>query len=112
MQREKFQSAEQLWFWFLYARGVTRGLSHGTSTSFRRACELIDVETLITKLYLAGRLTDTHLAVMKKYGDMRRPPNPNAYSEYHESRNWTQAMQIIRTVAVTRGWIEKQGGNL
>ena len=44
---EKFQNAEQLWFWFLYSKSVQNGFSHHRS-SLRRPCELIDVETLIT----------------------------------------------------------------
>ena len=63
---EKFQNAEQLWFWFLYSKSIQNGFRHNCS-SIRRPCELLDVETLITKLYLCGKLSDEQLNVMKKF---------------------------------------------
>lgn len=55
---EKFQNAEQLWFWFLYSKSIRYNFSKTRACATRRPCEVLDVETLITKLYLAGKLTD------------------------------------------------------
>ena len=77
---EKFQNAEQLWFWFLYSKSIQNGF-YRKSASIHRPCELLDVETLITKLYLCGKLTDEQLSVMKKFGDKRRAPHQYIYSE-------------------------------
>ena len=50
---EKFQNAEQLWFWFLYSRSVrNNAFTHVRAAATQRPCEILDVETLITKLYL------------------------------------------------------------
>ena len=58
---EKFQSSEQLWFWFLYSKSVRNNFSRIHTVQTRRPCEMLDVETLITRLYLCGKLTDEQL---------------------------------------------------
>lgn len=103
---EKFQNAEQLWFWFLYSRQIQHGFMRGYSSSGRYTCELLDVETLITRLYLAGRLTDPQLAVMKEFGDKRRSPHQHIWSENSKVDLWRSAMRTIETAAVKKGWIE------
>ncbi len=104
---EKFQSGEQLWFWFLYSKQIREnnfGRMRGNPT--RRPCEILDVESMITKLYLAGRLTDEHLGVMKKYGDRRRAPHQYIWNENRDAGLWDDAMNIIENVARAQGWIE------
>lgn len=104
---EKFQNAEQLWFWFLYSRSMRNNnfmRMHGTPT--RRPCEVLDVETLITKLYLSGKLTDEQLSVMKKFGDKRRAPSQHVWSENRAAGQWNSAMNAVSIAAKQRGWIE------
>ncbi|MDR1338376.1 MAG: hypothetical protein LBJ73_05120 [Rickettsiales bacterium] len=102
---EKFQSAEQLWFWFLYSKATRNGFRSGSFSSTKRACELLDVETLITKLYLSGRLTDKQLAVMKEFGDKRRTPHQHIWSENRKAAIWRDAMHTLETAATAKGWI-------
>lgn len=106
LSAEKFQNAEQLWFWFLYSRSVARGFVRANRTSSRRACELLDVETLITRLYLSGRLTDEQLAVIKEFGDRRRAPHQHIWAENRAAALWRDAMATIGDAAKKRGWIE------
>ena len=82
---EKFQNAEQLWFWFLYSRSVQNGFARNANAATRRACELLDVETLVTKLYLAGDLI---------------------WAENRAAALWRGAMETIGAAAKQRGWIE------
>ena len=103
---EKFQNAEQLWFWFLHSRSMRNNnfmRTHGNIT--RRPCEILDVETLITKLYLSGRLTDEQLSVMKKFGDKRRAPHQHIWSENRAAAQWKSAMDVIGVAAQKHGWI-------
>ena len=102
---EKFQSAERLWFWFLYSKSVQNGFMHNHAT-IRRPCEVLDVETLITKLYLAGKLSDEQLDVMKKFGDKKRAPHQYIYSENRAARLWDSGMKILEIAARKNGWIE------
>ena len=101
---EKFQNAEQLWFWFIYSKSVQNNFNRKCS-SMRRPCELLDVETLITKLYLCGKLTDEQLEVMKKFGDKRRAPHQYIYSENKSAALWKSAMDVLNIYAHKNGWL-------
>lgn len=104
---EKFQNAEQIWFWFLYSKSVRNDIGQNNGrTSTRRVCELVDVETLITKLYLAGKLNDAQLAVMKEFGDRRRAPHQYVWRENHAAAIWNSAMNTLDVAAREKGWIE------
>ncbi len=102
----KFHSGEQLWFWFLYSKSARAGRGFGAAPESRRVCELLDVETLITKLYLSGKLSGEQLEVMKKFGDKRRTPHQHIWSENHAAGLWRDAMQTIEAAAVKKGWVE------
>ncbi|MBP5485222.1 MAG: hypothetical protein J6Y07_00740 [Alphaproteobacteria bacterium] len=104
---EKFQNAEQLWFWFLYSKSVRNDIGQyrgGVAT--RRVCELVDVETMITKLYLSGKLNDEQLAIIKEFGDRHRAPHQYIWRENHAAAVWDSAMQVIENAARVKGWIE------
>ena len=101
---EKFQNAEQLWFWFLYSKSVQNGFRYH-KTSVRRPCEILDVETMITKLYLCGKLNDEQLDVMKRYGDKKRAPHQYIYSENRAAMLWKTAMDVLTTYATQKDWL-------
>ena len=101
---EKFQNAEQLWFWFLYSKSVQNGFNHNRS-SLKRPCELLDVEMLITKLYLCGKLNDEQLSIMKKFGDKRRAPHQYIYSENKAAAVWQSAMDVLTEYAHKKDWL-------
>lgn len=101
---EKFQNSEQLWFWFLYSKSVQNGFRHKYAT-VKRPCEILDVETLITKLYLSGKLSSEQLNVMKKFGDKKRAPHQYIYSENKAAALWKNAMDIIDIAARKKGWL-------
>ena len=104
---EKFQNAEQIWFWFLYSKSVRNDIGQNNErASTRRVCELVDVETLITKLYLSGKLNDAQLAVMKEFGDRRHAPHQYVWRENHAAAIWNDAMKILDAAARAKGWIE------
>lgn len=104
---EKFQNAEQMWFWFLYSRGMrNNNFMRMRGNPTRRPCEVLDVETLITKLYLCGKLTDEQLGVLKKFGDKRRAPNQHIWAENRAANQWMMAMSVLTDAAKQRGWIE------
>lgn len=103
---DKFQSAERLWFWFLYSKSIQNGFVRHHSTQ-HRPCEVLDVETLITKLYLSGKLSDEQLDVMKKFGDKKRAPHQYIYSENRAAGLWNSAMKVLEIAARKNGWIEE-----
>ena len=101
---EKFQSAERLWFWFLYTKSIQNSFLRNHQT-VRRPCEILDVETLITKLYLSGKISDEQLQIMKKFGDKKRAPHQYIYSENRAAGLWNSAMQVLEYAARNKGWI-------
>ena len=104
---EKFQNAEQIWFWFLYSKSVRNDIgAHNGTGNTRRMCELVDVETLITKLYLSGKLNDAQLAIRKEFGDRRRAPHQYIWRENHAAAIWDSAMKTLDAAARAKGWIE------
>ena len=103
-QTEKFQNAEQMWFWFLYCKSIQNGFHHNHATT-RRPCELLDIETLITKLYLSGKLNDEQLIVMKKFGVKRRAPHQYIFSENKSAAVWDSAMKTLTVYGREKGWI-------
>lgn len=104
---EKFQSAEQIWFWFLYSKSVRNDIGqYRGNAATRRVCELVDVETMITKLYLSGKLNDEQLAVIKEFGDRRRAPHQYIWRENHAAAVWDSAMRVIDAAARAKGWVE------
>lgn len=103
---EKFHSGEQLWFWFLYSKSLQNGFNTPRGHTTRRVCELLDVEIMITRLYLGGKLTDEQLHVMKEFGDRRRAPHQYIWSENRAAALWTRAMETIESDARARGWID------
>ncbi len=103
---DKFQSAERLWFWFLYSKSIQNGFVRN-HTTIRRPCEVLDVETLITKLYLCGKLSDEQLQVMKTFGDKKRAPHQYIYSENRAAGLWNSAMKVLECAARKNGWIEE-----
>ena len=103
---EKFHNAEQMWFWFLYSKSVQSGFVQNHRSNIRRVCELLDVETMITKLYLSGQLTEEHLQVMKKFGDKKRAPHQYIWSENHDAYVWKCAMEILHDAAKKKDWID------
>ena len=102
---DKFQNAEQLWFWFLYSKSVQNSFKRNISST-RRPCELLDVETLITKLYLCGKLSEEQLNVMKKFGDKRRAPHQYIWAENHAAYLWKCAMDVLEKAARKNNWID------
>jgi hypothetical protein len=111
---KKFRDAEQMWFWFLSCRqkDALKGAfsSHAPgSRAFERNpyyCEAMDVETLITRLYLSGRLSAAQLEVMKEFGDRRRAPNRHIWAENRKAALWGEAMREIGAAARNKGWSE------
>jgi hypothetical protein len=104
-RQNAFPDAEHLWFWFMSGRMIKNDLRRGGGPGFR-PCELIDVEILITRMYLSGRLTAAELEVLKKYGQLRRCPSRHAFDENKDAFAWGSAMKAIGDAARAKGWVE------
>lgn len=100
----KFRDAEHLWFWFVSARKIRNGF-HRPHDNGCRCCELIDVETLVTKLFLSGKLSREQLIVMTEWGVKRRVPNQYIYAENKDAFLWAAAFKTLTTAFGQKDWI-------
>ena len=103
---QKFLNSEQLWFWFLNSKKIKNGFNQNKFSYGKRICEIMDIEILITKLYLSGKLNEQQLQVMKEFGDKRRSPHQHIWSENKKASVWSTAMQTLQSEAIKKGWIE------
>ena len=101
----RFRDAEHLWLWFMSSSKIRTGFSRRGSGGLR-PCELVDVEALVTRLYLVGRISAPQLAVLKKYGDILRAPNRFNVDETSSAQLWQSAIAEIQASARRRGWVE------
>ena len=101
----QFPDAEHLWFWFISSRKIQSGLRRRDFCN-GRPCELLDIEAMVTKLYLAGHISAPELEALKKYGELRRAPNRNTPGEYAEGLLWSSAMRCLDAEARRRGWLD------
>lgn len=102
---QKFRDGEALWFWFISSARIRDGLRK-VRESNTRPCELIDIETLVTRLYLSGKLSPEQLEAMKEYGVRRRAPNQHVWAENRAAGLWSAAMRTLTHAATAKGWIE------
>jgi len=103
----QFHDAEQLWFWFLNCRRKDAETHRGRPIFHNPyPCEALDVETIVTRLYLSGKITAEQLAVLKEFGDRRRAPSQHVYAENRKAALWSAAMREITAAAKQKGWIE------
>jgi len=101
----KFRDAEQMWFWFVSSKRIQDGLRRAGASSFR-PCELIDIETLTTRLHLSGRITREQLEIMVRFGERRRAPTQHIYAENRAAMLWQSAMCTMQLAASAKGWLE------
>ena len=102
---QKFRDAEQMWFWFVSSTKIRDGLRRGGASEYR-PCELVDIETLVTRLHLSGRITREQLATMVQFGERRRAPTQHIYSENRAAVLWRDAMRTLQLAASAKGWLE------
>lgn len=100
----KFRDAEHLWFWFVSARKIRQGFCR-RDTNGNRPCELVDVETLVTKLYLSGKISREQLIVLKEWGDIRRVPNQYVYAENRDAHLWRSAFDTLTMEFKRKDWL-------
>ncbi|MDR0449575.1 MAG: hypothetical protein LBG89_03930 [Rickettsiales bacterium] len=102
----KFANAEVLWFWFVASKRIKTGFIARQAAGGNRPCEVIDIEVLITRLHLSGKISSEGVRVITRYGFLRRAPNRNHRFEERDADNWCAAMDAINAAAKSKGWLE------
>lgn len=97
-----FASAAEAWLWYCQAlamRNAGGGTPYGPGhRSSGRGCELSDVVAPVPRLVRAGRLTERHLRVLRRYGVEQREPVAAHAAEAADAALWTEALDRLGAV--------------
>ena len=86
-----FSSSESLWFWFMEARHSGARIKRGAG-GVERACEPLDIYTIVQRLYRKRMLLVEHLRVLYHYGRRQCPPDPRQKREIKAASIWREAL--------------------
>lgn len=100
-----FHSAQEAWFWFVQAEKARHDGARFVSgmSVYPRPCEPSDIYRVVDRLYRNRRLHRDHLKVMRHYGIRMLAPDPHRMKEMRAARLWSEAMDRIEDVLVSKG---------
>lgn len=104
-----FASAEEAWFWFIQAQAARNDgarFSMGIGT-VPRPCEPTDILKILDRLRRNRRLLMEHLLVLRHYGLRLMPPDPDRVKEFHAHHLWTEALERLEEIFITKGIVMK-----
>ncbi len=97
-----FDSAEEAWFW--YCKYEEKSFSKSNSSNkIIRPCYLDDIYIVVSKLYLARKISERHLKTLIKYGKMQVVPDHRILEEQEEALWWDDAMDKLETILMKKG---------
>ena len=104
---EPFDNVEQVWFWFCGCLMVREGglRSCNDYQGKPRKCEVADIYRIIKKMKFNRQITNRHLRVMMKWGNMECPPYYHYRAKRSEIRLWDEAMHILEIYLLEKGII-------
>ena len=102
---EPFNNVEEVWFWFchsLQARGD--GLrSKSDYPGKPRNCEIGDICRVIKLMKFHQQITNRHLRIMAKWGNMGVAPYYNKAAKRSEVRVWEYGMGVLNVYLQNKG---------
>ena len=102
---EPFENAEEDWFWFC---GCIMARDGGlrSCNDFKgkiRNCEVADIYRIIKKMKLNHQITNRHLRVMVKWGQLECSPYYHYRAKRSEIRLWDEGLHALE------GWLLSKG---
>lgn len=107
---QPFESAQDLWFWFIAAQQARNEGARYVSGmgTIARPCEPVDILKILDTLYRKRQLVRDHLLVMRYYGRRHLAPDPNRAKEKRAHRIWIEAFERLEPILEQKGLIEAQ----
>ncbi len=104
-----FESAQEAWFWFIAAQTAKNDGARFVSGAglYPRPCEPVDILKVLDRLYRNRRLLRDHLLVLRHYGRRHLPPDPARAKEIRAYKLWTEALERIEDVLITKGIVKR-----
>lgn len=105
-----FESAQELWFWFITAQQARNDGARYVSGmgKIARPCEPVDIIKILDTLYRKRRLLRDHLLVLRYYGRRHLAPDPNRVKERRAHALWVEAFERLEPILEKKGLIEEQ----
>jgi hypothetical protein len=99
-----FTSAEEVWFWFIAARGAQlAGARDNPQSGTPRPCEPVDILNIINRLYRGRVLKMNHFQVLKFYGERFMRPQRHHPRESRAAQLWDEAMDRLSESFIRHG---------
>ncbi|MCB1531742.1 MAG: hypothetical protein KDJ35_02620 [Alphaproteobacteria bacterium] len=109
MEPVPFDSAEEVWFWFIRAQQARNDGARFTAGqgAVNRPCEPLDILKILDRLYRNRRLLRDHLLVLRHYGRRDMAPDPRRIKEARAYKIWLEALERMRPVLEEKGILIK-----
>lgn len=113
-QAEPFETAQELWIWFLKANEARKSGARYTAGlgSVMRPCEPIDILAIMDRLYRNRILTLDHFRVLRHYGERELAPDPNFPTERRAATLWDEAFEHLEPIFEQKKLIESKLSHL
>ncbi len=104
-----FETAEEVWFWFISAQAARNDGARVTSGHgvVQRPCEPVDILKIVDGLYRQRRLQRDHLLVLRHYGQRMMAPDPRRVKEKRAHYLWSEAMERMEPILERKGIIHQ-----
>ncbi|MBL0690618.1 MAG: hypothetical protein JJV96_02730 [Alphaproteobacteria bacterium] len=103
LEYKKFNSAENLWFWYCKSSSISKTISVNKNLGEPRVCTVQDVSNCVATIYLANLISKKHLQVLKFYGDKQVPPDRRVDPD--DSLLWTKSLLQLKIIFKSRKFI-------
>lgn len=101
---EKFDSAEQAWFWTMAALEARKtGTGRGSNSGISRPCDPDDVLRCLDRLYRQRRIDLLHARILRYWGERGVAPCARYPREACDARIWNEAMERLEAKLRARG---------
>jgi len=104
---EPFDNAEQVWFWFCGCL-IARGDGMRSCNDYKgkcRKCEIADIWRIVKRMRYRRQISNRHLRVMMKWGNLECPPYYHVGAKRSEIRLWEEAMRVLEIYLLEKGII-------
>ncbi len=101
-----FENAEEAWFWYCRYDERNGFKLNNSSNRIIRVCNLDDIYLVVSKLYLAKKISERHLKTLIKYGRMQIVPDERIEEEKDEALWWSDAMDKIEIILKNKGIVK------
>lgn len=103
-----FESAEELWFWFMRSLEAREdGAKCGHNNSERpRPCEPNDIYQIINRLHRTRRLLVDHLRILAHYGKRGFCPDYRVRQEQKALTLWKEAFEVLTPILETKKFLK------